>query len=72
MKSDNVKKGIQQAPHRSLFYALGYTPEELERPLVGIVSSWNEIVPGITDADHRRWLSARANSCRRYARRSPR
>ena len=41
-----MKKGIQQAPHRSLFYALGYTPEELERPLVGIVSSWNEIVPG--------------------------
>ncbi|NLH01881.1 MAG: dihydroxy-acid dehydratase [Clostridiales bacterium] len=46
MKSDNVKKGMQQAPHRSLFYALGYTKEELERPLVGIVSSYNEIVPG--------------------------
>ena len=51
MKSDNVKKGIQQAPHRSLFYALGYTPEELERPLVGIVSSWNEIVPGHMNLD---------------------
>ena len=51
MKSDNVKKGIQQAPHRSLFYALGYTPEELERPLIGIVSSWNEIVPGHMNLD---------------------
>ena len=51
MKSDNVKKGIKQAPHRSLFYALGYTPEELERPLVGIVSSWNEIVPGHMNLD---------------------
>ena len=39
MKSDNVKKGMQQAPHRSLFNALGYTKEELDRPLVGIVSS---------------------------------
>ena len=46
MKSDNVKKGMQQAPHRSLFNALGYTKEELDRPLVGIVSSYNEIVPG--------------------------
>ena len=44
MKSDNVKKGMQQAPHRSLFNALGYTKEELDRPLVGIVSSYNEIV----------------------------
>lgn len=51
MKSDNVKKGIQQAPHRSLFYALGYTEEELDRPLVGIVSSWNEIVPGHMNLD---------------------
>ena len=51
MKSDNVKKGIQQAPHRSLFYALGYTQEELDRPLVGIVSSWNEIVPGHMNLD---------------------
>ena len=39
MKSDNVKKGMQQAPHRSLFNALGYTKEEIDRPLVGIVSS---------------------------------
>jgi len=51
MKSDNVKKGIQQAPHRSLFYALGFTKEELERPLVGIVSSYNEIVPGHMNLD---------------------
>ena len=45
MNSDHVKKGMQQAPHRSLFNALGYTKEEMERPLVGIVSSYNEIVP---------------------------
>ncbi len=51
MKSDNCKSGIQQAPHRSLFYALGYTKEELERPLVGIVSSYNEIVPGHMNLD---------------------
>ena len=46
MRSDAVKKGVQQAPHRSLFNALGFTKEEMERPLVGIVSSYNEIVPG--------------------------
>ena len=46
MRSDNVKTGMQQAPHRSLFNALGLTKEELERPLVGIVCSYNEIVPG--------------------------
>ena len=51
MRSDNVKKGIQQAPHRSLFNALGLTKEELERPLVGIVSSHNEIVPGHMNLD---------------------
>lgn len=51
MKSDNVKTGAQQAPHRSLFYALGYTKEELQRPLVGIVSSYNEIVPGHMNLD---------------------
>ena len=51
MKSDNVKKGMQQAPARSLFNALGYTEEELERPLVGIVSSYNEIVPGHMNLD---------------------
>ena len=51
MKSDNVKKGVQQAPHRSLFNALGMTKEEMERPLVGIVSSHNEIVPGHMNLD---------------------
>ncbi|MBR2527354.1 MAG: dihydroxy-acid dehydratase [Oscillospiraceae bacterium] len=51
MKSDAVKKGSQQAPHRSLFNALGLTKEEMERPLVGIVSSYNEIVPGHMNLD---------------------
>lgn len=51
MKSDQVKKGMQQAPHRSLFNALGYTKEELEKPLVGIVCSYNEIVPGHMNLD---------------------
>ncbi|MDR1130829.1 MAG: dihydroxy-acid dehydratase [Oscillospiraceae bacterium] len=51
MKSDNVKTGIRQAPHRSLFYALGLTKEELERPLVGIVSAHNEIIPGHMNLD---------------------
>ncbi len=50
-KSDAVTKGMQQAPHRSLFNALGMTKEELERPLVGIVSSYNEIVPGHMNLD---------------------
>ena len=45
MRSDTVKKGVQQAPHRSLFNALGMTQEELDRPLIGVVSSYNEIVP---------------------------
>ena len=45
MRSDSVKTGTQQAPHRSLFNALGYTEEERKRPLIGIVSSYNEIVP---------------------------
>ncbi|SDN16154.1 dihydroxy-acid dehydratase [Lachnospira pectinoschiza] len=51
MKSDNVKKGMQQAPHRSLFNALGFTEEEMEKPLVGVVSSYNEIVPGHMNLD---------------------
>ncbi len=46
MKSDAVKKGVDRAPHRSLFKAMGYTDRELRRPLVGIASSANEIVPG--------------------------
>ena len=51
MRSDAVKKGSQQAPHRSLFNALGFTKEEMERPMVGIVSSYNEIVPGHMNLD---------------------
>ena len=51
MRSDAVKKGMQQAPHRSLFNALGLTEEEMNRPLVGIVSSYNEIVPGHMNLD---------------------
>ena len=51
MRSDSVLKGTQQAPHRSLFNALGYTKEERERPLIGIVSSYNEIVPGHMNLD---------------------
>ena len=51
MKSDNVKVGMQQAPHRSLFNALGMTKEEMERPLVGIVCSYDEIVPGHMNLD---------------------
>ena len=51
MRSDAVRKGMQQAPHRSLFNALGLTEEEMNRPLVGIVSSYNEIVPGHMNLD---------------------
>ena len=51
MRSDSVKIGMQQAPHRSLFNALGLTKEELSKPLVGIVSSYNEIVPGHMNLD---------------------
>ena len=51
MRSDTVTKGMQQAPHRPLFNALGYTEEELEKPLVGIVCSYNEIVPGHMNLD---------------------
>ena len=51
MRSDHVKAGIQQAPHRSLFNALGFTREEMQKPMVGIVSSYNEIVPGHMNLD---------------------
>ncbi len=56
MRSNNITKGVERAPNRSLLYALGYTKEEIERPLIGVVNSYNEIVPGhmhldkITDA----------------------
>ena len=51
MRSDHVKLGVERAPNRSLFYALGLTREELERPLIGVVSSYNEIVPGHMNLD---------------------
>ncbi len=46
MRSDEMKKGIDRAPHRSLFYAMGYLPEEIEKPIIGIVNSANEVIPG--------------------------
>ncbi len=51
MKSDNAKKGTARAPHRSLFYAMGYTDEELSRPLVGVCCAKNEIIPGHIELD---------------------
>ncbi len=51
MVSDSLKRGTQNAPHRALYHALGFTNEEIERPLVGIVSSYNEIVPGHMNID---------------------
>ena len=51
MLSDNAKKGVERAPNRSLMYALGLTEEELRRPLIGVVSSYNEIVPGHMNLD---------------------
>ena len=46
MKSEQVTRGSQRAPHRSLFYAMGYTPSDLDRPLIGVVNSHNEVIPG--------------------------
>ena len=51
MKSDNAKKGIARAPHRSLYYSMGYTDEELDRPLVGVCCAKNEIIPGHIELD---------------------
>ena len=51
MKSDNARAGMKQAPARSLFNALGFTAEEMKKPMVGIVSSYNEIVPGHINID---------------------
>ncbi|MBE6536175.1 MAG: dihydroxy-acid dehydratase, partial [Ruminococcaceae bacterium] len=51
LRSDNVTKGAERAPNRSLFYAMGYTKEELERPLIGVVSAHSEIVPGHVHLD---------------------
>jgi dihydroxy-acid dehydratase len=46
MRSDAMKKGLERAPHRSLFKAMGYTDQEIARPLIGVVNSANEIIPG--------------------------
>ena len=51
MKSDNIKKGAERTPNKSLLYALGLTDEEINRPLIGVVSSFNEIVPGHMNID---------------------
>jgi dihydroxy-acid dehydratase len=51
MKSDNARKGLEKAPHRSLFNALGFIEEEMERPLIGIASSYSEIIPGHMNLD---------------------
>ena len=51
MRSDNVKLGAERTPNRSLFYAMGYTDEELDRPLIGVVSAFSEIVPGHSHLD---------------------
>ncbi len=51
MRSELVKKGLEKAPHRSLFYAMGYLPSELEKPLIGVVNSANEIIPGHVHLD---------------------
>ena len=46
MRSDLMKKGVERIPHRALFYALGFTDEELNRPIIGVVNAHNEIIPG--------------------------
>lgn len=51
MISDNIKRGVERTPNKSLLYALGYTDEEINRPLIGVVSSYNEIVPGHMNLD---------------------
>ena len=51
MQSDFIKQGVERAPNRSLLYALGLTKEEISRPIIGVVSSYNEIVPGHMNID---------------------
>ena len=51
MRSDAVKKGLERAPHRSLFKAMGITDEEMDRPFIGVVNSWNELIPGHVHLD---------------------
>ena len=60
----HVKCGMQQAPHRSLFNALGFTEEEMKKPMVGIVSSYNEIVPGHMNLD--KIVERRKDGCCRW------
>ncbi len=64
MRSDAAKSGFERAPHRSLFYATGLTPEELARPIIGIVNSFNEIIPGHV---HLNTISAAVKAGVRYA-----
>ena len=68
MRSDNVTKGAERAPNRSLFYALGYTPEDLEKPLIAVVSAHSDIVPGHMNLDK---LTDAVKSRRRGRRRHP-
>ena len=51
MRSHEVTQGVARAPHRSLFYAMGYLPEDLEKPLIGVVCAYNEIIPGHSHLD---------------------
>lgn len=51
MISDKVTKGPERAPHRSLFYAAGFTEEDIKKPLIGVVSAYSEIIPGHTHLD---------------------
>lgn len=46
MRSDDMKAGLQRAQHRALFYSMGYTRREIEQPIVGVVNSYNQIIPG--------------------------
>ena len=71
MRSDNAKAGMQQAPARSLFRALGLTEEEMARPLIGVVNSYNEIVPGHMNLDKIRGSKTGNRHGRRYPDRVP-
>ena len=62
MLSENIKQGVERAPNRSLLYALGLTDEEIRKPLIGVVSSYNEIVPGHMNLAARRFSSPRLPS----------
>ena len=68
MKSDSIKKGIERAPHRSLLYALGCTRKEFDKPFIGIINSYSEIVPGHM---HLREICGGGQRRRPQCRRSP-